>query len=394
MKAVPLLAGCATLLVSLALATGTATAEDCASNGTCGEISGMISGPGADGGHTVLAYIYDSTRTFVAYGGYANYEDGTLNPGSYYVCFVPITELGFYWYVQQCYDGSSSGAASLEGASGVGVTANTITPNINATIAQGGNIAGTITDATTGNPIPFAAASVVGAPPQICPKGGATNCTVDGESELEGIYRTGVIGPGTYTLAISAAGYTPKAVPATVTVAHTTALDVALDPATPGGGPGGGGAGGGGTGGGGTGSAGGGTTGGAGGGGAGTSAGTLGIHGQTTTISAAGGGFLTVDCTQVGPCTGTLTVSVEVQAGSAVAARAGRPTRDTIASARFANLPAGKSSKVAFKLNPTGKRLLKRAHGKLKGTATIASTTAGRTTTTKAFVLLRASTKG
>jgi hypothetical protein len=268
-----------------------------------------------------------------------------------------------------------------------------ITPNINATMAQGGNIKGTVTDATTGNPIPFAAATVVGAPPQICPKGGATTCTVNGESELEGVYRTGVVGPGTYMLEVSAPGYAAKSVAATVTATHVTTLNVALEPATVGGGGGGGTGGGtgGGAGGGGSGS---GAAGGSGGGGGAGTGGMPGIHGQSTTISASGGGVLTVACTQVGPCTGTLQLSVEVQAGTAVGSRAGKPARTVIASAKFTNLPAGKSSRVPFKLNATGKRLMKRSHGKLKATAAIASMTAGRTTTTTAVVFLRSPTKG
>ncbi len=304
----------------------------------------------------------------------------------------------FEWYVQQCYDGATGGAASLSGASGVGVAANAITSNIDATMTQGGNVQGTVTDAATGSPIAFVAAAVVGAPPQICPKTGATNCTPDGESELEGIYRTGVVAPGTYTVSFSAPGYATKSVPATVTATHTTTLNVALEPPTPTGGgtgpPGGGGTSGTGTGGGtsGTGT-GGGTVGAGTGGGAGAAAGTPGVHAQTVTFTATGSGAVTVDCTAAGPCTGTLAVSVHEQGGSAVSASAGRRTKVVIGTARFSNLAAGKTSKVAFKLNATGRRLLKRAHGKLKATVAIAYTAAGRTTVTKAVVVLRSSSK-
>ena len=384
----PLLAGVVAWLAAAAVAPGSAAAGECTSKGTCGEISGEITGPGEDGGKTVEAYIYDSTRNFVAFGGHTPYKDGTLDAGSYYVCFAPVGE-PFEWYVQQCYDGATGGAASLSGASGVGVTANAITSNINATMTQGGNVQGTVTDAATGSPLAFVAATVVGAPPQICLKTGATNCTSDGESELEGIYRTGVVAPGTYTLAFSAPGYATKSVPATVTATHTTTLNVALEPPTPTGGgtgtPSGGGTSGTGTGGG---------TGGAGtGGGAGSAAGTPGVHAQTVTLTTTGGGTVTVACTAAGPCTGTLAVSVHVQGGSAVGASAGRRTKVVIGTARFSNLAAGRTSKVAFKLNATGRRLLKRAHGKLKATVAIAYAAAGKTTGTKAVVLLRNSTK-
>jgi hypothetical protein len=382
----PLLAGVATLFVAAAAPSSSAAAE-CTSSGTCGGIAGEITGPGADGGKPVQTYIYDSARNFVAFGGATPYSDGTLDEGNYYVCFVPLVELGFDWYVQQCYDGATGGAAALSGAKGVGVAAKATTPNINATMTQGGNIQGTVTDAVTGSPIAFVAAEVVGAPPQICVKGGATNCTSDGQSELEGVYRTGVVGPGTYMLAFSASGYTAKSLPATVSATHTTTLNVALQPAGgPGPGPGtpsGGGSSG-------TGS-GGGTGGGGAGGGAATAAGTPGVHAQTVTITATGGGAVTVVCTTAGPCSGSLAVSVHVRGGAAVGASAGRRTKVVIGSARFTSLPAAKSSRVAFRLNAAGKRLLKRAHGKLKATVAIAYTAGGKTSTTSAVVVLRRS---
>ena len=96
-----------------------------------------------------------------------------------------------------------------------------------------------------------------------------------------------------------------------------------------------------------------------------------------------------MDCTAAGPCTGTLTVSVSVQGATAVGARASKRKRVVIGSASFTSVPAGKASKVSFRLNATGKRLLKRAHGKLKVTAAIAYAAAGKTVTTKTIVLLR-----
>jgi hypothetical protein len=83
-------------------------------------------------------------------------------------------------------------------------------------------------------------------------------------------------------------------------------------------------------------------------------------------------------------------VSVEAKGDTAVAAAARpRPKRITIGSARFSDLPASRSSKVTFKLNATGRRLLKAAHGRLKATAAITYTAAGATRSAKALVLIR-----
>jgi hypothetical protein len=279
----------------------------------------------------------------------------------------------------------------------VGVAASKVTENINATIARGGAVAGTVTDAATGKPIILATAAVVGAPPQICKNPAATNCSVNGLSGEEGEYRTLVIAPGEHTLEFSASGYATKSVAATVTATHTTTLNVALEPATSGGGGTGGSGSGGGTGG----SSGGGGTGGSstggggsgGGGGVASTAGAPGVPAQTVTVGASGGGTITVDCNAAGPCTGTLTVSVSVQGATAVGAHASKRRRIVIGSASFTSVPAGKPSKVSFRLNATGRRLLKRAHGKLKVTAAIAYAAAGKKVTTKRVVLVRRSGK-
>jgi hypothetical protein len=62
-----------------------------------------------------------------------------------------------------------------------------------------------------------------------------------------------------------------------------------------------------------------------------------------------------------------------------------------IGKARFAHLPAGKASKVSFKLNATGRRLLKRGHGRLSVTVTISYTSNGKTTKAKTIVRLHSS---
>ncbi|HET9117951.1 MAG TPA: hypothetical protein VFN75_07745 [Pseudonocardiaceae bacterium] len=85
-----------------------------------------------------------------------------------------------------------------------------------------------------------------------------------------------------------------------------------------------------------------------------------------------------------------LTVTVGVSGGNAVAARAKRKIkRITIGKAGLSDLPAGKATRVKFKLNATGRRLLKRGHGKLRATAQITSTLAGRTTIKSAKLKLR-----
>jgi hypothetical protein len=103
---------------------------------------------------------------------------------------------------------------------------------------------------------------------------------------------------------------------------------------------------------------------------------------------------VTIDCTQAGPCTGILTVSCDVEGGVAVGASAGRhPRRIVIGTATFTKLPAGQTSKVPFRLNPTGRRLLTRAHGKLKVTVTLHYTAAGKVATSRVVLRLRSSAK-
>lgn len=139
---------------------------------------------------------------------------------------------------------------------------------------------------------------------------------------------------------------------------------------------------------------GGGSGGGGGGGGSGASGsgagGTPSLPGhQTVAIRANGAANMTVSCSSAGPCSGALKLSVGVLGGKPVAARRRHPRRVVIGVATFKNLAAGKASAVSFKLNATGRRLLKRAHGKLKVTVTISFTAAGKLVVKKAVITLR-----
>jgi hypothetical protein len=111
-------------------------------------------------------------------------------------------------------------------------------------------------------------------------------------------------------------------------------------------------------------------------------------------LGSSGAGHVHLSCSSAGPCSGSLQISVGVLDGKAVVARAPKhPKRTTIATARFSKLPAGKTTAVSFKLNRTGRHLLRLAHGKLKVTITITFTDAGRTVRKTALVTLKSRRK-
>lgn len=381
------LGGILVAIVVAALAPSSALAGICTGQ-NCGVIDGTINGPAGDGGVSVYAYVYDAGGNYLedAAPGYSNnYSTGPLTPGTYLVCFVPQT--GKDWYVQQCYNGQPS---SPFGATAVGVQANTTTWNINATMVQGGNIKGNVTDATTGAPITNFAITVAGAPSQIC-EDGTTSCSA-GHANGAGGYSTSTLAPGGYGLQFSAPGYKSESVAGNITALTTATINVAMEPAGSGGGGGGGGSGGAGGGAGGGGGAG--SGGGAGGGANPTAAQIItqlkldiAPSGKASAIGAllkAGGCVLTVKALAAGKA---IVSWYFVPAGAHVANAHLKP----ILVARGIRTFGGpESGKLRIRLTAAGRRMLKNAHDlKLTGKATFAPTSGATLSVLRRFNLKR-----
>jgi hypothetical protein len=103
------------------------------------------------------------------------------------------------------------------------------------------------------------------------------------------------------------------------------------------------------------------------------------IPSQVQQVAANGASSIEISCSGPGACSGSIVESVDVLNGKAVSARARKhPKRVVIGRARFSKIAAAKRGSVKLKLNATGRRLLAKAHGKLKATLTIQYTSGGQ----------------
>jgi 5-hydroxyisourate hydrolase-like protein (transthyretin family) len=113
-----------------------------------GQISGTVTSAAShDPLQGVEVDVYDSSDEFVnstTTAASGTYTLSGLTPGSYEVGFVPTGNL-----LPQFYNGQ----ASLDNANAVTVTASHTTSGIDAALAAGGNISGTVTDAASGDPM-------------------------------------------------------------------------------------------------------------------------------------------------------------------------------------------------------------------------------------------------
>jgi hypothetical protein len=106
---------------------------------------------------------------------------------------------------------------------------------------------------------------------------------------------------------------------------------------------------------------------------------------QILVVSAAGALHVTIRCNGPGACSGQLQISVTTRGGVVVAASARkRPKRArTVIGTATLSIAAGKTAEVKVTLTKRGRSLLKRAHGKLRVTLTVASNgKSARTTAT------------
>ena len=186
---------------------------------TGGQISGTVTSqatgrPSRDSGFTYSirrATLAGSAQT----GADGTYTVSNLPTGNYEVEFY-----GTGSYIAQYYDGQSSHA----NANPVSVTDGQVTTGINAAMLSNGVISGTVTDASTGNPIAGAYANVYDSNGYYVTYA-ATNSS--------GVYTTPGLPAGSYTVKVSAAGYAPFTQSGTVSVSigsTTSGINAALAP--------------------------------------------------------------------------------------------------------------------------------------------------------------------
>jgi hypothetical protein len=300
-------------------------------------------------------------------------------PGNYTACVGDVVDSNTY--MPDCYDG----ARSKETGTPIHVSASTITSNINFSVSEAGHISGmTYMPGGLADPNTSMTVSAYDAAGHLL---ASTNADGEGSYYLTAPIGTDYVSfaqPGFATQYYNAKGGLSCADPVAVAFngsitnidAHMTTAALTACPTTGGGGGTGGTTGSGGTGGSGSG---------------GTDQGTPGAPGHQTVVLGTGGtGQVHVSCSAAGPCSGSLQISVGVLGGKAVVASArAHPKRTTIARATFRKLRAGKTTAVSFKLNGTGRHLLKLARGKLRGTVTISFTNAGQTVRKTAVVTLK-----
>ena len=146
---------------------------------TGGQITGAVTDASTHAGLAgeVGVYAYSSSGGYSGYGytdANGNYTISSLATGTYQVSFYP-------------YDNSHVGS----GQSGVSVTAGTVTSGINAALATGGTITGTLTDAIGGHAVGWVAVEAISS------GGGSSGYEVSGS---DGSYRIGGLSAGSYTV--------------------------------------------------------------------------------------------------------------------------------------------------------------------------------------------------
>ncbi len=159
-----------------------------------GHVTGTVTAGGVGvAGVTVQAYdtngnpLFGQTTQTAADGTYTLTGLGTH---AYEIRFNPASNQN---YVPQYYNGKSGYA----NADSVAVTNQVTTQNINASLSAGGTITGTVTNGSTGAPVPGANVSVIGC-------SDSNNCATS--TAANGTYTLTGLPAGTYYLQISAGG--------------------------------------------------------------------------------------------------------------------------------------------------------------------------------------------
>lgn len=206
-----------------------------------GEITGRVTDASTHQGLSGIdvSAVSEASEEEVSFGFATTEGDGEytvrgLAAGSYKVEFSPGFESGLN-YVTQYYDGESS----LASANLVSVTLGGATTGIDAALEEGGEISGTVTDATTHVDLPDIAVLAIGAGEA---SGGFTVTGASGQYTIPGLatgsYKIEFIGAG------EGSGYIPQfysgastlasATPVAVTRGSTTSsIDAALVPKRP-----------------------------------------------------------------------------------------------------------------------------------------------------------------
>ena len=296
-------------------------------------------------------HVFGCTKT----GAGGEYEVAGLRPGGYFVEFFP-PPLGKLNYIAQLYDGKYG----LGEATTVSVEAEKTTPNIDAELSPGAEIAGVVTSAATGAPVDeaFVCALRTNAKGQV----EAPGC---GTSEASGAYTIRGLPSGGYRVGFEASGfevgyYNGKTSEAEAELVQATApnltpgIDEALKPGGPPTPP--------------PGSASAeGTSGTKLSGGLGASSSpppdsTLSLAGKRITVARDRDALVKVDCAGTESCRAKLTLRVKM----AVRVKGKRMLRMvTIGTSTILSILHGKTAIAQIKLDSAGRRLL-RDHGRLE----------------------------
>jgi 5-hydroxyisourate hydrolase-like protein (transthyretin family) len=178
-----------------------------------GEVTSQATGVAVSG---LWVYVFDSSGNSAGSaqtGADGTYTVSDLPTGNYVVEFY-----GTGSYIPQYYEGQ----ASYANASPVSVTAGQVTTGVNAAMLSNGAISGTVTDASTGNPI-------AGAYVYVYDSSGYYETSATTNSS--GVYTTPGLPAGSYTVEVDATGYAPFTYSGTVSVSvgtTTSGINAAL----------------------------------------------------------------------------------------------------------------------------------------------------------------------
>jgi hypothetical protein len=106
--------------------------------------------------------------------------------------------------------------------------------------------------------------------------------------------------------------------------------------------------------------------------------------GTSLVVQSSGEVRTTLKCVGTSSCTGT--EALTVKSGATPRAARSKAKLTTIAKASY-NVAAGKTAEIKLKLTPAGKKLMNKAHGKLKVTLTITPKNDGAKATTRTITL-------
>jgi hypothetical protein len=298
---------------------------------------------------------YEHTFGCATTGATGEYEVARLHPESFYVEFLalPPSKLN---YIAQLYEGKYE----LSEATTVPVAAEKTTPNIDAKLSPGAEIAGVLTSAATGAPVNEAVACALRTNAK-----GQVEAPGCGISEASGAYTIRGLPSGGYKVGFEAGGfevayYNGKTSEAEAELVQATApnltpgIDEALKPGGPPTAP--------------PGSASAEPTsgtklsGGLGGSSSPPPDSTLSLAGKRITVSRDMDALVKVDCTGTESCRAKLTLRVK----TAVRVKGKRTLRTvTIGTSAILSILHGKTATARIKLDPAGRKLL-RDHGRLE----------------------------